>query len=213
MTLAVLCLAVAAAPAGAAGLRLKGGPRAENALRVFVRENPKLQARLAAAAEREKAFLAAARDPDLRDSVAAAPDPGALKAELAAASGARRWELLSGLPGVQAPAPADCLTLSSCATPELAADAADAGSVPDALRRLVRPWMLLQQARGSSVTLVPADGPGDAVLAVELKGRHQPTLTLNVTPCALGGFKVWYGEPFVLASLYGRERDAALSGR
>jgi hypothetical protein len=34
-----------------------------------------------------------------------------------------------------------------------------------------------------------------------------------VSPRLLGGFKVWFDEPLVLASVYGRERDAALKSR
>ncbi len=213
LPLLLLGLALAAAPARAAGLKLRGGPRAENALRRFVETNPRLRARLAATAARQTAFMSQARDADLRDSVADAPAPETLKKQLAAASGARRWDLLSQLPGVEKPAPVSCPTLSECAAPDLAAEAPDASAVSESLRRLVRPWMLLQHARRSALELKPLDGPGDAVLAVRLKGRGQPTLTLNVTPNAYGGFKVWYAEPFVLASLYGRERDAALSGR
>ncbi|MDE2490529.1 MAG: hypothetical protein KGM24_06750, partial [Elusimicrobia bacterium] len=145
----------------------------------------------------------------LRDSVAAAPAPASLEKALARASGAKRRALLSRLPGMEALPPSDCATLSACSQPELERDVADAELLPDALRRLVRPWMLLQKARGSALELKSITGPGDAVLAVRLKGRGQPTLTLHVTP-GLGGYRVWYAEPFVLASLYGRERDAAL---
>jgi len=70
--------------------------------------------------------------------------------------------------------------------------------------------MLLQQARGSSVEITPAT-TGDAVLTLKLKGLDAPPLTLNVSPRLLGGFKVWFDSPLVLASLYGRERDAALT--
>ena len=102
-----------------------------------------------------------------------------------------------------------CRTLGDCAVPELALDVADAARLPDSVRRLVRPWMLLQQARKSSVEITPAS-TGDAVLTLKLKGLDASPLTLNVSPRLMGGFKVWFDSPLVLASLYGRERDAAL---
>jgi len=83
-------------------------------------------------------------------------------------------------------------------------------ALPDALRRLVRPWMLLQQARGSSVELSPVEGAGDAALKVALKGLSPEPLTVDVTPGRAGGFKVSFERAEDLAALYGRERAAAL---
>jgi len=207
-----LVLLAAALPVRAADkpLRLSGGPKAEDALRRFVTGDKRLKAKLDDAAAREEAFLAENRDGDLRDAVSDAAGPERLKRELAAASGADRARVLERLPGLKAPAGASCATLAECATPELAADVSDAELLPDALRRLVRPWMLLQQARGSEIALAPAAGEGDAALTVTLRDLDAAPLTLNVSPRLLGGFKVWFDQPLVLAALYGRERDAAL---
>jgi hypothetical protein len=199
LSFAVLLLAAAAAPVHAADkpLFLTGGTQAEDALRRFVERDPKLKAKLDEASQREENLLAADRDPDLRDAVS---DGSQLD----------RAALLRRLPGLKALAAPTCRALSECAAPELSVEVADASLLPDALRRLVRPWMLLQQARGSKVELTPAGGKGDAALNVALKGLSSSPLTLNVTPNRPGGFKVWFDRPQELAELYVRERDAAL---
>jgi hypothetical protein len=200
-----------AAPAVAADkpLFLTGGPKAEDALRRFVERDPRLKAKLDDASRREEALLAADRDPDLRDSISDTNGPDQLRRSLAQASGADRAALLQKLPGLKAPPAPKCRVLSECADPELSVNVTDAALLPDAVRRLVRPWMLLQLARGSVVELIPAEGAGDAALKVALKGLSPAPLTLNVTPDA-GGFKIWFDRPQELASLYVRERDAAL---
>jgi hypothetical protein len=212
LSLLLLLAALSAAPARAADkpLFLSGGPKAEDALRRFVERDPRLKAKLDDASRREEALLAADRDPDLRDAVSDENGPDALRRRIAAASAPERASLLQELPGLKAPPPPTCLALSECAAPELSVEVSDAELLPDALRRLVRPWMLLQQARGSEVEVIPADAPGDAALKVALRGLDERPLTLNVTPAAPGGFKVWFDRPRELAALYVRERDAAL---
>jgi hypothetical protein len=215
MKLPLLLLAAAlCAPAFARAadkpLFLKGGPKAEDALRRFVERDPRLKAKLDDVAERADALAAASRDADLRDAVAAPRGPDELSRRLAKASGPERKVLLSGLPGLQAPAAPSCRSLSECAAPELSVSVADAALLPDALRRVVRPWMLLQQARGSSVELSPVDGGGDAALKVGLKGLSGGPLTVDVTPAPAGGFRVSVERPQELAALYAREREAAL---
>ena len=196
MKLSLLLLAVTAvAPVRAADkpLFLTGGPKAEDALRRFIERDPTLKAKLDEASRREETLLAADRDPDLRDAVSD-----------------DRAALLRRLPGLKAPAAPNCRALSECAAPELSAQVTDAELLPDALRRLVRPWMLLQQARGSEVELIPAGGTGDAALKIALTGLVSPPLTLNVTPDRAAGFKVWFDRPQELAALYVRAREAAL---
>lgn len=200
LLLAVLVLPLSARAAGKP-LRLSGGPKSEDALRRFMTSDKRLKAKLDDAAAREEAFLAESRDNDLRDAVSDVPAPDRLKRQI------------EDLPGMKAPPAGACATLADCATPELAMDVPDAELLPDALRRMVRPWMLLQQSRGSEVAIEPAPEGGDAALVVTLRDLDAPRLTLNVSPRLLGGFKVWFDQPLVLASLYGRERDAALKPR
>ncbi|MDE2143214.1 MAG: hypothetical protein KGJ84_12465 [Elusimicrobia bacterium] len=198
LSLLLAVLAVCAAPSRAADkpLRLKGGPKAEDVLRKFVSNDPRLKAKIDDAAKREEAFLAENRDGDLRDAVTD--------------GGGDRASLIGRLPGMQAPVPSTCSALKDCARPELALDVDSPAQLPDALRSLVRPWMLLQAARGSELDLKPAAGDGDAVLTATLKGVDAPEMVLNVSPRLLGGFKVWFDQPLVLASVFGRERDAVL---
>ena len=212
MKLSLLLLAAAVAvPARAADkpLFLTGGPKAEDALRRFVERDPRLKAKLDDAAQREEKMLAADRDPDLRDAVSDTGGPEEFKRKLAQASAPDRAAMLRKLPGLNAPPKPSCLVLSECASPDMSVQVADAALLTDALRGLVRPWMLLQQARGSEVELIPSEGAGDAALKVALKGLSPAPLTLSVTPNA-GGFKVWFDRPQDLAALYVRERDAAM---
>jgi hypothetical protein len=200
MKLSLVLLAVsmtASVHAADKPLFLTGGPKAEDALRRFVERDPKLKAKLDEASRREGAMIAAIREPDLRDSVSdTAPRD--------------RATLLRQLPGLKAPEAPTCRVLAECSNPPLSMEVTDAELLPDALRRLVRPWMLLQQARGSEVELTPASGTGDAALNVALKGLVTAPLTVNVTANRPGSFTVWFDRPQELAALYVRERDAAL---
>lgn len=213
ISLALLLAGLAVARAAAQepkAVRLVGGAKSEDILRRFIENDPSLKARLDDASEREQAFLAENRDTDLRDAVSDTNDADQLKKRLASASGADRADLLQSMPGLKVPPATACRALSDCPTPELAAEAPDAERLPDVVRDLIRPWMLLQQARGSEADVVAASGAGDAAVIVRLKDIDAAPLTLNVSPRLLGGFKVWFDQPLVLASLYGRERDAAL---
>ena len=58
-----------ASPAFAGPMRLKGGTKSENKLRLFVENDAKLKARLQDAIKREERFVAEARESDLRDAV------------------------------------------------------------------------------------------------------------------------------------------------
>jgi hypothetical protein len=197
MRIAPLLLVLAVLPASAQSLRLSGGRKAEDRLRAFVEKNATLKARFDDAAAREEAFVSEVRESGLRDAVSDF-------------SGDRlRRGFVESLPGMRAPG-LGCVTLSDCAVPELAAEAVEARELPDTVRRLVRPWLLLQQARGSSVELIPQEGAGDAALIVRLRDADSAPMTLNVAPRLLGGFKVWFDRPFVLAALYDRERAAVL---
>lgn len=194
---------LAAAPALAASpVRLSGGAKAEDRLRRFVEQDASLKARLDDASRREEAFVAESRETDLRDAVS---DFSGERLR----SGLDK-NALSALPGMKAAPLPSCHTLAACPTPELAVDVADPARLAETVRRLVRPWMVLQQARGSEAVVAAAEGPGDAALTVKLRDLDAQPLVLNVSPRLLGGFKVWFERPLVLAALYGRERDAAL---
>jgi hypothetical protein len=203
----VLAVPALAAPAP---VRISGGKKAEDRLRRFVEQDLALKARLDEAARREEAYLAEARESDLHDAVSDAHNGDSLLTGLEKSVGEKRKDILSALPGMKpAPAPA-CRDLAVCPTPDLALDVPDASQLSDSVRRLVRPWLVLQQARGSEVELAPVDGPGDAAVSVKLKDLDAQPLIINVTPRLLGGFKVWFERPLFLAALYGRERDAIL---
>ena len=210
MPILSLVLALPAAAEMSSKVRLAGGLKAEEKLRRFVERDARFKARIQDAARREEAFLAESRESTLRDSVSDFSGER-LRAGIETARGEERKRALEILPGMKPPSDAPvCFDLPGCVTPDLAMEAPDAERLPDAVRRLVRPWMLLQAERGSELELSSVEGPGDAALTMRLKDLDAAPLVINVTPRLLGGFKVWLDRPLVLAALYSREREAAL---
>lgn len=210
-TLVLLTLVLAVPALAAPGpVRISGGKKAEDKLRRFVEQDARLKARLEEAARREEYYLAEARESDLRDAVSDTHNGGNLLTGLEKSVGDKRKDILSALPGMKAASVPACRDIVACPVPELALDVSDAAQLSDSVRRLVRPWMVLQQARGSKIELTPVEGPGDAALAVKLADLDSQPLIINVSPRLLGGFKVWLERPLFLAALYGREREAVL---
>lgn len=197
------------APAFAGSVRLKGGQKSEDKLRKFVDQNAQLKARLDDAVKRETAFVAEARE-SLRDAVSDTA-PEEISAEAAKSTGEKRKAVLEALPGMKAVSGPVCATLADCASPAMSIEVADARNIPDSIRLMVRPWMALQQARGSEIEIAPAEGNGDAALTVKLKGVETHPLVLNVSPHLLGGFTVWYDQPQVSAAVFARERAAVIA--
>lgn len=206
LLLALLALSARAEPPAA--FELKGGAKAEESLRRFIGSDPAVQARLADASARSQAMTEELRSSDLRDALAEGR-PEVVEQPPADASGEERAAFLEGLPGMRALPGSACRSLADCATPEMSVEVTEGRWLPDALRRLIRPWMLLQRARRSSLELSPR-AEGDAVLAMKLRGIDAPPMTLQVTPSPLGGFTVGFARPEGLADLYARERAAAL---
>jgi hypothetical protein len=205
----LLLALVAAVPSFAGPMRLKGGAKAEEKLRRFVSQDEKLNARLKDAVRREERFVAEARESDLRDAVSDT-SINDLHANLERTSGEKRKALIETLPGMKAISGQACATLAACAKPDMAIEVSDARNLPDSLRLMVRPWMTLQQARGSEIEVLTAEGDGDAALTVKLKGVPASALVLNVSPHLIGGFSVWFDQPEAAAALYAREREAVL---
>ena len=200
---------VVAAPAFAGPIHLKGGAKSEEKLRRFVSQDAKLAARIKDAVRREERFVAEARESDLRDAVSDT-SVNDLHASLEKTTGEKRKAILEIMPGMKALGGPACATLADCPKAETAIEVSDARELPDSLRRMVRPWMTLQQARGSEIEVVTAEGAGDTALIVKLKGVNAVPLLLNVSPHLIGGFSVWFDQPEAAAALYTRERDAVL---
>jgi hypothetical protein len=192
-----LLLLLLASPA-LSGIRVGADAKSQDRLRRFVSADKGVKARLDDAKAREAAFRAEARETGLRDAVADAP--------------ATREEMIAELPGMKVPPAGACATLASCATIELAEDVAHPELLSDAVRRMLRPWLLLQAARGRKADIETAGGH-DALLTVRLRGVDTAPLVLNVSPRLLGGFRVWFDEPFRLSAVYERERSEALAAK
>jgi hypothetical protein len=189
-----LALLLLASPAfSATTIRLGAGAKAEDKLRRFVANDKGLRSRLDDAMRREALFREEARETGLKDAVAD--------------DAKSREELIAEMPGMKMPPPAICATLAECHLPESAEVVPDAELLPDAVRRLMRPWLLLQEARGYKTEVTPS-AKGDALMVATLKGMDAPPLVLNVSPRLLGGFNVWFDEPARISELYERERAA-----
>jgi len=206
----LLATVLVAVPSFAGPLRLKGGTKSENKLRVFVENDAKLKARIQDAIKREERFVAEARESDLRDAVSDTT-VNDLHANLEKSSSEKRKAILESMPGMKAYGGPACATLAACVAPDMSIEVFDAGDVPAVMRRMIRPWMTLQQERGSEIEVVTAEGEGDAALVVKLKGVNAVPLQLNVSPHLIGGFSVWFDHPEAAAELYAREREAVLA--
>ena len=198
-----------ASPAFAGPMRLKGGTKSENKLRLFVENDAKLKARIQDAIKREERFVAEARESDLRDAVSDA-SVNDLRSDAEKTTGEKRKALLESMPGMKAYGGPACASLAACVEPDMSIEVSNANDVPGILRRMIRPWMTLQQERGSEIEVVTAEGAGDAALTVKLKGVDAAPPTLNVSPHLIGGFSVWFDHPEAAAALYAREREAVL---
>ncbi len=207
--LLLLLTVVVATPALAGPIRLKGGSKSEEKLRKFIEQDKKLNARIIDAVRREEVFVAEARESDLRDAVSdnAIID---LSGAIEKTSGEKRKSLIETMPGMKAVDGPACATLADCPAAVLSMKVSDARNLPDTMRVMIRPWMTLQQARGSEIEVVTAEGSGDAAVTVKLKGVEADPLVLNVSPHLLGGFSVWFDHPEAAAALYARERQAVL---
>ncbi len=209
MKISLLLNLILVAPAFAAStpqsVRIAGGVKAEKILRHFITHDVRLKARFKEAARYEKSAIAEAEKSGLRDAVSDTSSRDNPRSDFE-----KRKDLLENFPGMKAAVVSACRTIATCPIPDLALDVADAKRLPDSVRRLVRPWMALQQARGSEVELTSIDGPGNAALSIKLKDINVQPLILNISPRLPGGFKVWFERPLVLASLYSHERETVL---
>lgn len=205
----LLLTVLVASPAFAGSIRLKGGQKSEDKLRKFVDRNAQLKARLDDAIKRETVFVAEARE-SLRDAVSDVA-PEEISEQAAKSTGERRKAVLEALPGMRAVTGPACATLGDCVSPAMSMEVSDARNLSDSIRLMIRPWMALQQARGSELEIAPAEGSGDAALVVTLKGIETRPLVLNVSPHLLGGFTVWYDQPQVSAAVFARERAAVIA--
>ncbi|MEK7858179.1 MAG: hypothetical protein AAB320_03475 [Elusimicrobiota bacterium] len=159
-----------------------------------------LVARKIAQISSEARLLADAMAPesDLRDAMSDRPAPQDGPQSVAA------------LPGMTAKPQAGCVALSDCANPPLALDVEDAAALRPALRRLLRPWLLLQQAGQDKIKIDAVAGEDARLLELSWAGTALKKVALNVSPKPEGGFRLWLDRPFELAEHYNAGRDAAL---
>jgi hypothetical protein len=185
-------------------------PKADNRVRAWLEEQPQLRKNLAAAVERADSYRPVP-DPDLRDSISDLST--GLRERIESSQGADRRALLANLPGLKASDLPGCSTLDDCPQPLLALDVEDSAQLRPAIRSLVRPWLLLAQARRSAVSLEAATQGSDRALALSLPGLSLRDVGVNVAARPEGGFHVWMDQALVLASIFAQERESLLARR
>ena len=105
-----------------------------------------------------------------------------------AASAGRR--LMERLPGM-APKPfASCRVLEGCAEAPLAFHIEKGEHVPETVAALVRPWVLLQKARGKELIFNFAPGAGDRLMNMNLEGLPQASFAVHISAPLTGGCEV-----------------------
>ena len=161
---------------------------AEFGLKRWLGDQPAVKLKLARLKSQADAY-AAERPTDLRDAAAGAPP---FSDRLREAGPLDRRDLLESLPGMRPNPLAACRTLESCAEPPVVVEASRAVEVGPAVWALIRPWMLLQQARGRELGVMvgESDADSDRFATLELESSDM-TLELNVAALPQGGFQVW----------------------
>lgn len=202
----------AAKPAAPAKLTLSArqSAKADVRLRSWMESQPAIAKGVAAAIEREAAWRPVL-DPDLRDAVSDSPS---FHDRIQVAEGRKRQAMLSAMPGLKVPEAPVCGQLKDCVLPPLTAEVDDAEHLRLAIRSLIRPWLLLQQARGGSLALEAASGEGERIMTFSISELALRNVGVNVTAKPEGGYHVWLDQALVLSEIYDQQRQAALaSGR
>ncbi|MCX5797061.1 MAG: hypothetical protein NTY77_16330 [Elusimicrobia bacterium] len=152
---------------------------ADDRLRAWLATEPKVREKIA----RTQGSAVVLVEPDLKDAVADRP---------------------AGPPSPQQPA---CQDLRSCAVPPLTLDIPPGESVEAAIRSMLRPWILLADARGTRLGVASAGSEGQAVLSMNLQGLGLSGVELNIAPKPGSGTHLWFSRGLELAEIYARERE------
>lgn len=184
--------------------------KADVRMRDWLEDQPQLRHNLAVAVALSDSYRPAP-DPDLRDSVSDMPTD--LRERIMAAQGDDRRALMAGLPGLKAPDFAACATLKDCPRPQLTLDIEDQAHLRLAIRSLLKPWLLLAQARGSPLRLEAAGQDSERVLSLSMAGLPLRGVGLNVAAKPEGGFHLWMDQALLLASVFTQEREILMSRR
>ncbi|MBI4387246.1 MAG: hypothetical protein HY551_07675 [Elusimicrobia bacterium] len=186
-----------------------GGRSDELQLRSWLKSHSKVRRKLASVV---RDATAAGHDipQDLRD----APGPAnvqSLKERIEQAEPIERRMLLERLPGMRAAAFDACRSLSTCARAPSLLHVENPSLVDDAVVALIRPWMILQNARGKELRIVSSAGAGEQLVRLKLGGLEKAVLEVHASPTPMGGVNVWlYGRPDPSA-LFDQERRALLA--
>jgi hypothetical protein len=154
-----------------------------------------------AAEERLHSWLAA--DPKVQEKIsrAQAPAPFPIEDDL-------KDSVADQPSGPKDPQPAECQNLQGCATPPLAVDVPAGEAVEPAIHAMMRPWILLADAKGVRLGIARGSD-SEALLAMNIQGLGLSGVGLNIAPRPEGGVHLWFSRGLELAALYSRERDSA----
>jgi hypothetical protein len=145
---------------------------------------------------------------DLKDAVAA-PAPE-IREDILRADGSKRQRLADRLPGM-APEPFDiCRNLEQCTQARTSFHVDEESMVRDAVAALVRPWIILEKARGNALDFAPAQG-GEKILDLKVKSLPDAALSVHVEAVSTGGYDVWLTGSSNPGDLFRHSRDAVLA--
>lgn len=138
-----------------------------------------------------KAVLPAEDMSDLKDAVASPAPPPEIRDDILRAQGAQRQQLAERLPGMAAEPFDFCRDLEHCTRARTSFHVDDESLVRDAVAAVVRPWIILEKARGDALAFEPVEGAGDKILDLKLKSLPNAALGVHVEPVSTGGYDVW----------------------
>lgn len=161
---------------------------ADNHLTAWLDSQSQLSRKLSVSAKKAKKWRDAARNSGLKDSIASRTAAGR---SVGGADAPRRARpLMERLPGMGPEPFASCRMMEGCTEAPYGFFVEKEEDVSRAVAALVRPWVLLQQARGQELLLDLAPGPGERIINLKMAGLPQASLQVYVGARLTGGYEV-----------------------
>jgi hypothetical protein len=149
---------------------------------------------------------------DLKDAIGPAADAARLQQVIGKSTGSRKRRLMERLPGMKAEPLASCRTLSGCVEAPVSYHVDDSDHIVEAAAALARPWVILQKARGQSLSFEASIESGGRLLNFMLEDKPELLMSIEAKRSAKeGGFDVILKGPTDPASLFEHERQATLA--
>ena len=115
---------------------------------------------------------------------------------------------LERMPGMTADPLASCQTLEQCPKAILTLRVDDPKDLRPAIVAMIRPWMLLQQARKKELIINIAAQDEDRLLAMGVEGLILPSIELYVEPSHNGSYSLSFRSSADIATIYEAARSS-----